>query len=75
MCPISQSSFTIPSIITNMSVCGFSHGRWMYSTNSLYTTQAGSTILFWTVFSLCEIQKLLVTLVMPNSSIMIRNIF
>ena len=40
-----------------------------------YTTQAGSTILFWNVFSVCEIQKLFVTILMPNSSIMNSNIF
>ena len=40
-----------------------------------YTTQAGSTILFWNVFSVCEFQKLFVTNLMPNSSIMNRNVF
>ena len=32
-------------------------------------------LIFWNVFSLCEIQKLFVTILMPNSSIMKRNIF
>ena len=40
-----------------------------------YTTEVGSSILFFIVVSMCEIQKLLVNILMSNSLTMHRDIF
>ena len=50
---------------------------WLHHTTprSMYTTQAGSTILYLNVVSLCELRKSLVNIWMPDSFITHRNVF
>ena len=53
----------------------FSYSKKKQKKTEGYTTQAGSTILFFNVVSLCEIDKLLFSILIPNYCFFARDIF